>query len=208
MKLLEVVTLHPQLHHVFVRVVELPELFGRVVGDVEGPRPIEHVVTEQLIEAVETLGRLRLVQQLQCAVVRDTEDLAHPGVERAMRAGSRDQRIRPLRLDLARLEPLGGEGLELAEIQRRPFDHEYAREIGGLGARALGKEEANQRRGVVDAVVVPQQNPTPGGTLPEVLAHHAVFVLVAGPVPCATNVAHQISAVVACRRALRGGVEP
>src|SRR5690606_6711534 len=72
----EVIALEPQLDDVGVRVVELAELLDRRVREREGAGPLQHVLAEELVEAVEALRGLRLVQQLQRGFVRDAEDAA------------------------------------------------------------------------------------------------------------------------------------
>ena len=80
------------------------------------------IATEELIEAVEALGRLRLVQELQGTLVRDAEERAQARVETGVRTAGGDDRVRPRSLDLARLEPGAGVRLEVAQVDRAPVE--------------------------------------------------------------------------------------
>ena len=189
--------------HGLVCAIELGEVADQALGGVEGLRRVEHEVAQEDVEVAQVLRRLRLVQQAQCHLVVDAEQVAEAlgiageGVE-VMQVGQ-------LLLELAQVQVEAAE--ILGDVERTLGDHVVLAHVAGRGAVAGDPQQAHQADHAAIAGAVFQHQCGPGRALAQVLGGDfaGAAVLLVGP--CATHIGHQVAVAATALGFTRGGVE-
>ena len=206
-QLQQMIALFAQFDDMVMSVLEVTELCDGSLGEVEGHRTFEHMVSEEPVEAVQALRRLCLVQQLECGLVGHAEGLAHPCIELPVVAVRGDHRIRMVGLEFAGLESGARIVLQVGEVEVRALEDTSVGEVRRFRARTLDEEESGQRQGLVAAVVVAEDDSAPGGARAQIFADDPVLFGIRGASPGPADVADEAALVEASARGLSSDVE-
>jgi hypothetical protein len=190
-------------HERLVDLGEVVEVRQGLVGELEGARLVEHVVTQQGVDVAEFLGALDLVQQAEGLLVRDPEELAELGPELAELTeglGAGMGLFEGLRLDLG-----GDELTQVRDVERGTGDDVQALDVRVRGVAGVQEQQPGQLDDVALAVGVAQRDHRQGGLLPQHLLAELAARRVVMHRPGAAHIARDGPTVLGTRRARIGG---